>query len=57
MKKIYGIVRRLDYTLSDEDVALISDEYTEKIRRNEYDFSLYNYSLFTQGKKKRKYIV
>ncbi|MFQ8873247.1 MAG: hypothetical protein ACLR7J_11735 [[Ruminococcus] torques] len=54
MKKIYGIVRRLDYTLSDDDVALISEDYTEKIKKGEYDFSLYNSSLFTQGKKKRQ---
>lgn len=54
MKKIYSIIRKLDYTLSEEEVIQLSDKYAEKIEKNDYDFSQYNSNLFTQGKKKRK---
>lgn len=54
MKNLYSIVRRLDYTLSEDEVIQIANEYTEKIKDNLYDFSLNNSSIFTQGKKKRK---
>lgn len=54
MKNLYGIIRRLDYTLTDDDVRQIADEYIEKIENGLYDFSLYNSHIFTQGKKKRK---
>ena len=37
MKNLYGIIRRLDYTLSDDDVRQIADEYIEKIENELYD--------------------
>ena len=51
MKNLYGIIRRLDYTLSDDDVRQIADEYIEKIKNELYDFSQYNSHIFTQEKK------
>lgn len=51
MKNLYGIIRRLDYTLSDDDVRQIADEYIEKIKNELYDFSQYNGHIFTQEKK------
>lgn len=51
MKNLYGIIRRLDYALSDDDVRQIADEYIEKIKNELYDFSQYNSHIFTQEKK------
>lgn len=54
MRNLYGIVRRLDYTLDDEQVKRKALEYAEQIENKEYDFSAYSTNIFTQGKKKRK---
>lgn len=54
IKKIHNIVRRLDYTTTDDEVEKYTLECMEKIHDKNYDFSKYDNQTFTQGKKKRK---
>lgn len=54
MKDLYETVRKLDYTLSDDVIKIKSQDYSDKIAQNEYDFSKYLCQIYTQGEKKRK---
>lgn len=57
MRQLYSIVKKLDYTLAEEDVKRIANEYAEKIEQGIYDFSTYTSDIFTQGNKKGRYII
>lgn len=50
---IKSVVRRLDYTVSEEDLNDNVEAYLYEIKNKNYDFSNYNREVFTQGKKKR----
>ncbi len=54
IKFIKNIVRRLDYSLSDDEVEYKANEISTKIENDLFDFSTYNESIITQGSKKRK---
>lgn len=55
-KQIWSVIRKLDYTLDDNTMEIITDDIYNKILTNTYDFSKYNCKIFTQQNKKEKSI-
>ena len=56
-KQIWSVIRKLDYTLDDNTMEIITDDIYNKILTNTYDFSKYNCKIFTQQNKKRKIYI
>jgi hypothetical protein len=52
--QIWSVNRKLDYTLEDNTMEIMTDDIYNKILANTYDFSSYNSEIFTQQNKKRK---
>lgn len=53
-KQIGAVIRKLDYTLTDTHLENLTDDIYNKIIADIFDFSAYNFELFTQQNKKRK---
>lgn len=52
-KQIGNVIRNIDYTLTDEEVQLKTEDFIDKIEKGLYDFSVYSCNVFTQQGKKR----
>lgn len=53
-KQICSVIKKIDYTLDDIHLENLTDDIYDKIDAGIFDFSTYNYELFTQQNKKRK---
>lgn len=55
--QIRNIVRQMDYSKSEIEIDLLTDNIKDNIDNQLYDFSLYRKDIFTQQGKKELYIV
>lgn len=53
LEDIRGIVRRIDYTLTDIEIDSWSQRCIESVKNGTYDFSVREKRIYTQGRKKR----
>lgn len=53
-KQISSVIKKIDYTLDDNHLENLTEDIYNKIDAGLFDFSTYNFELFTQQNKKRK---